>query len=117
MRSTSLRRGFPLPVSLYHAGPREPAKPSSHGNQKQAAEREEGSAAGPRGIGARDPRRVLGLETGALRFLEAVEERLERRSAGPLDDRIRALQNVEVLGLPDVEVGDVRSQDVVIEGR
>src|SRR5262245_53224421 len=111
MRSPSLGRRFSIARFTVSRGAVGARQPSSNCNDEEPAEREQGPAVGPRWVGAGDPACVLGEENRALRLFEGVEEWLERGAAGPLDDRIVALQHVEVLRLPDVEARDVWAQD------
>ena len=99
-----------------------PASRRRHGisrrrDQEHAAEREQRLAVAARRIGGGDPLAISRLEAAALGFVERREQREEPGPLGPFLDRVGALQHLQIFGLPDVERGGQRRQQVVIERR
>ena len=86
-------------------------------DQEHAAEREQRLAVAARRIESGDPLAVGRLEAAALGLVERREQRRQPGPLGPFLDRVRAVEHLQILGLPDVERGRARRQQVVIDGR
>src|SRR3546814_776832 len=80
-------------------------------------EGEQGLAVALRRIGGFDAGAVVGFERAALRLLQRVEQGFQRAALDVFGDRVLALQHLEILRLPDIEMLHPRSQQVVVEGR
>src|SRR2546430_3971609 len=78
---------------------------ASPGDDEQAPERKERAAVGAAWIRARRQLRVARLEAAAVGLVERREQRHEPASLHPLLHGIDALQNLQILDLPDVERG------------
>src|SRR5262249_58022516 len=87
------------------------------GDDEQTAERKERAAVRPPRIRARRQLGVARLEAGAVGLIERREQRHEPASLHPLLHGIDALQDLQVLDLPDVERGRSREQEIEVEAR
>src|SRR5881296_1141250 len=90
---------------------------ASPGDDEQAPERKERAAVGAAWIRARRQLRVARLEAAAVGLVERREQRHEPASLHPLLHGIDALQNLQILDLPDVERGRPRGQEIEVEAR
>jgi hypothetical protein len=91
------------------------ARSARPGHDEEAPERKQGAPVPAGRVGAGHQLGVARLEAAPRRLLEGVEQGPEPGALGPLLDRIGALEDLEILGLPDVERGRVGRERVIVE--
>src|ERR1051326_5593590 len=82
-------------------------------DDEHAAERKQRLAVRPARIGSVDELRICVLELAALGLLERRQERREPGRFCVFLDRVLAFENLQVLGLPDVELRGGRRQNII----
>src|SRR5262245_40752546 len=93
------------PIHYSIGAGRGPPAASPARDEEQPAEREERAPVGTRRVRAVHAARVLGEEAAPLRLGERLEEGAEGGALRPLDDGVGALEDLEILRLPEVELG------------
>src|SRR3546814_2855523 len=84
------------------------------GEKEDAAERVQRPAVDTARIGPIEAAGVFAKELVQLPAFQGLKDRQEPRAAGPFENRRLALQDVQVFGLPDLELRRPRRQKIVV---